>query len=127
MNIEISDRLYRQLTDFCKINELDLQTYIIDKIERGFSIDRFGDLNVISGVKKPEEVEKVQNGIIEIKSAIYDDVSKQIKILYNNDREYIINIKDINGFFIEDKFDTTKALENVKEETKIKRRQIKSK
>lgn len=127
MNIEISDRLYRQLTDFCKINELDLQTYIIDKIERGFSIDRFGDLNVISGVKTPEEVKKVQNGIIEIKSAIYDDVSKQIKLLYNNDREYIINIKDINGFFIEDKFDTTKVLENVKEETKIKRRQIKSK
>ena len=47
MDIELSDRLHKQLVDFCKINNLDLKSYILDKIEKGFSIDRFGDLNVL--------------------------------------------------------------------------------
>lgn len=135
IKIEISDRLHDQLIKFCKINDLSLNVYLLDKIERGFSIDRFGDLNVLSGFKTTEQVEN-ENRDIEIlknkdnvKDAYYDATKKGIIIIDDNDEQYFVDISRIEHFkeYFTDKVNTTKVIEEVREKTKISRRQIKSK
>lgn len=43
--IDLTDRLSKQIEEFCKINEIVLTDYLSSLIERGFAIDMYGDLN----------------------------------------------------------------------------------
>ena len=45
IDIEIKDRDYNNIVKFCQINDLDLNSYICEKILKGFNLDRYGDLN----------------------------------------------------------------------------------
>ena len=54
MEIKIEDRLYINIKDYCKHNEIDENEYIIDCIVKQFNVDKFGDLNDILNGKKEE-------------------------------------------------------------------------
>lgn len=54
MEIKIEDRLYINIQDYCKHNEIDENEYIIDCIVKQFNVDKFGDLNDILNGKKEE-------------------------------------------------------------------------
>ena len=47
MEININDRLYFNIQEYCKYNEIDDNEYINDCIVKQFNIDKFGDLNEI--------------------------------------------------------------------------------
>ena len=97
MDIELSDRLHKQLVDFCKINNLDLKSYILDKIEKGFSIDRFGDLNVLSGNYKEEVTKKEKEEKIQIKSATYIKKNDEILLTFTNEQKIHLDMKTVDG------------------------------
>ena len=97
MDIELPDRLHKQLVDFCKINNLDLKSYILDKIEKGFSIDRFGDLNVLSGNYKEEVTKKEKEEKIQIKSATYIKKNDEILLTFTNEQKIHLDMKTVDG------------------------------
>ena len=97
MDIELSDRLHKQLVDFCKINNLDLKSYILDKIEKGFSIDRFGDLNVLAGNYKEEVTKKEKEEKIQIKSATYIKKNDEILLTFTNEQKIHLDMKTVDG------------------------------
>lgn len=135
MNIEISDRLYKQLVDFCGLNNFDLQTYVLEKIEQGFSVDRFGDLNILNNTKPNNEYVKVEKQILDIKSMSYIKENQKIEIIYDNDEKRYWNIKDITD--LKSVTETENALVTINQikekqpiknnEEKINRRRLKSK
>lgn len=137
MDIELSDRLHKQLVDFCKINNLDLKSYILDKIEKGFSIDRFGDLNVLSGNYKEEVTKKEKEEKIQIKSATYIKKNEEILLTFTNEQKIHLDMKTVDGLIdlmppqvitVEKNIEEAKP-DKGEEKPKIttRRRQIKSK
>ena len=137
MDIELSDRLHKQLVDFCKINNLDLKPYILDKIEKGFSIDRFGDLNVLSGNYKEEVTKKEKEEKIQIKSATYIKKNDEILLTFTNEQKIHLDMKTVDGLIdlippqvimVEKNTEEAKPdKEEEKPKITTRRRQIKSK
>ena len=137
MDIELSDRLHKQLVDFCKINNLDLKSYILDKIEKGFSIDRFGDLNVLSGNYKEEVTKKEKEEKIQIKSATYIKKNDEILLTFTNEQKIHLDMKTVDGLIdlippqvimVEKNTEEAKPdKEEEKPKITTRRRQIKSK
>lgn len=45
LTTKLSDKLEREIREFCKMNDLQLGEYIGTCIEKQFNLDRYGDLN----------------------------------------------------------------------------------
>ena len=45
VEIEIIDRVYHNIEDFCNVNGLDIKEYMSDAITEKYNLDRYGDLN----------------------------------------------------------------------------------
>lgn len=61
--IEIQDKLFRDIDLFCKINNLELNDYLVNKIREQFFIDKYGDLNTLKNNNVEKEVEKTDKKI----------------------------------------------------------------
>lgn len=134
MEITINDRLKQQINDFCQLNKIDVNTYLSDKITEGFSVDRFGDLNDL--VDKEEIVPKKEiEQKIEITNVVYEVDSEQFVLTINN-KEYRLDLEQIEGFsfiskknenYIDVNKEEEKKDEVVETRPKIRKREIKSK
>lgn len=47
IRINIDDRIYNNLKEYCDYNKLKINKYITDCIEKALYIDKYGDLNTI--------------------------------------------------------------------------------
>lgn len=57
-NVKIDEKLLDDICGYCKINNLDVSTYVTNIVRSGHLINKFGDLNdMVSKVSKP--IEKV--------------------------------------------------------------------
>lgn len=57
ITINIDERTGVAIREFCKVNNLKQNQYLVDIIEKQFNIDRFGDMNEMLGKKeKPKQV-----------------------------------------------------------------------
>ena len=45
VEIEIIDRVYHNIEDFCNVNGLNIKEYMSDAITEKYNLDRYGDLN----------------------------------------------------------------------------------
>lgn len=45
VEVDIIDRIYRNIEDFCCVNGLDVNEYIINAIVERYNLDKYGDLN----------------------------------------------------------------------------------
>lgn len=45
IELDFNDRQYNDIELYCKTNNIDIQTYLIDIISEKHSINKFGDLN----------------------------------------------------------------------------------
>lgn len=61
--LEIQDKLFRDIDLFCKINNLELNDYLINKIREQFFIDKYGDLNTLKNNNVEKEAEKTDKKI----------------------------------------------------------------
>lgn len=88
LEIELDDRQFNDIDGYCKANNLDVQSYLIDIISEKHSINKFGDLNdLIPKVIEEEKVEvkkrgrpkKIKDALEEpIKTQTINDVSDKI-------------------------------------------------
>lgn len=63
LEIELNDRQFNDIDGYCKVNNLDIQNYIVDIITEKHSINKFGDLNeLIPKVIEEEKVEVKKRG-----------------------------------------------------------------
>lgn len=46
-NIELNDRIYKDIEFYCKTNNVTIQDYITELIEEKHSMNKYGDLNDI--------------------------------------------------------------------------------
>lgn len=56
MNIEIKDKLYKDIESYCALNELDFNDYVNDLLKKAFMEEKYGD-RPFSKVPTPTEVE----------------------------------------------------------------------
>lgn len=42
-NISISERLYNNIKEYCKLNELKLNVFVEELIQKSFNVEKFGD------------------------------------------------------------------------------------
>lgn len=61
--MKIKDNLIKEIEEYCKANDLDVDTVINKIVKRGFSIEKFGATPVNS---KPEIIEKEVEKIVEV-------------------------------------------------------------
>lgn len=59
MEITINDKLYKQIKDYCLINELDIVEYVNELLKKEFMIDKYGDKPSVSKLKKKEDPIKI--------------------------------------------------------------------
>lgn len=63
LEIELDDRQFNDIEGYCKANNLDVQSYLIDIISEKHSINKFGDLNdLIPSIIEEEKVEVKKRG-----------------------------------------------------------------
>lgn len=63
LEIELDDRQFNDIEGYCKANNLDIQSYLIDIISEKHSINKFGDLNdLIPKIIEEEKVEVKKRG-----------------------------------------------------------------
>lgn len=88
LEIELDDRQFNDIEGYCKANNLDIQSYLIDIISEKHSINKFGDLNdLIPKIIEEEKVEVKKRGrpkkvkeVIEepIKTQTIDETSENV-------------------------------------------------
>ena len=79
--INIPDRLNKNMIEHCKFNNLTMNDFILQCIERGFNLERFGDINPKQPeiVNEPITVESIGlkvMDVIEEKTSIIDADNK---------------------------------------------------
>lgn len=92
--IKISDKLYKDLFEFCKLNQLqDLDRFIIDMIIKGFNITKYG----VSPFKenkfqfKKEEISKQKDSVSDENTPNIEETpseqkkqTRKVRIIKNN-------------------------------------------
>lgn len=56
MNIEIKDKLYKDIENYCTLNELDINQYINGLLKKSFMLDKYGERPHISNTVKSDEI-----------------------------------------------------------------------
>ena len=81
ITINIDERTGNAIREFCKANNLKQNQYLVDIIEKQFSIDRFGDLNELLVKKeKPKQVQMTEVKTDEPKQTHSDTIVKETHI-----------------------------------------------
>ena len=81
ITINIDERTGNAIREFCKANNLKQNQYLVDIIEKQFSIDRFGDLNELLVKKeKPKQVQLTEVKTDEPKQPHSDTIVKETRI-----------------------------------------------
>ena len=62
-NISISERLYNDIKEYCKLNELKLNVFVEELIQKSFNVEKFGD-TPFAKQEKPEPTSKKEAVIV---------------------------------------------------------------
>ena len=62
-NISISERLYNDIKEYCKLNELKLNVFVEELIQKSFNVEKFGD-TPFAKQEKPESPPKKESVIV---------------------------------------------------------------
>lgn len=56
MNLELDKRLYKRISEYCSVNNLNIEEYISEIIEKQFNLDCYGDINDIFNKKDMKHI-----------------------------------------------------------------------
>ena len=115
MEININDRLYFNIQEYCKYNEIDDNEYINDCIVKQFNIDKFGDLNEILG-NKEEKKEKETNKFVEL---FFNEDEKQFVVKQSLDDDIIIPLSNFKNLYLQNNQQKEKNIENISSNKEI--------
>ena len=118
VEIEIIDRIYHNIEDFCSVNSIDIKEYMSNAITERYNLDRYGDLNekLSKKEKKISEKHKKEEG--------ENDNSKSLKTeeIKNGIADKIINTESLKETLDLNK--TTDVDVNAKDTTEEKPKRI---
>lgn len=87
INLEITDRQFKDIELYCSVNNLQINDYLIDIITEKHSINKFGDLNeiipkvieskTVESKKRGRPKKKTEENVTEIKEEENDIESKK--------------------------------------------------
>lgn len=117
--IEINDRLFNQISEYCDTNYLFIDEYLRKLIEEGFYIDKYGDLNILRN-----EVLNIDVPDVFLKSAEFIRSTNTLRLTMMNGSQMDINCENLID---EIENSTENSTENVKTDAKNKKMIIKRK
>ena len=123
ITIEIVDRNYEQIKEFCDFNKIPIDEYIVNCVENDFFIRKYGDLNEkVSPTEKKTEIIKEEIKVEKKKPGRPKKKIEEPKIeIEKNEKE----INNTNDFIKEKQTDTTdKELQKLQQ--RIIRRTLKT-
>lgn len=123
ITIEIVDRNYEQIKEFCDFNKITIDEYIVNCVENDFFIRKYGDLNEkVSPTEKKTEIIKEETKVEKKKPGRPKKKIEEPKIeIEKNEKE----INNTNDFIKEKQTDTTdKELQKLQQ--RIIRRTLKT-
>ena len=105
ITIEIVDRNYEQIKEFCEFNKITIDEYIVNCVENDFFIRKYGDLNEkVSPTEKKTEIIKEEIKVEKKKPGRPKKKIEEPKIeIEKNEKE----INNTNDFIKEKQTDTT--------------------
>ena len=117
MNIEIKDKLYKDIESYCALNELNLNDYVNDLLKKSFMIDKYGERPFNGPVPYEPPLPSNENTI--------KPTEVEIEIKKNEEtKEYVVETKETTipietGDKPADKI-VKQAIESVQEEESVK-------
>jgi hypothetical protein len=130
ITIEITDRNYEQIKEFCEFNKITIEDYIVQCAEDDFFTRKYGDLNEklnkdTYGEKYTELSEKKISELSEDKKEIENKVEKKKVGRPKKVKEEAVSPIEKNEEFILRVEDTVNTNDNVGQ-TKIRKRTLKT-
>ena len=92
INIYIHDKLYKEINEFCHVNDLKIDVYINELIENGFYTEKYGDINIL--LKKEQKItdtpleKPIENKVFEMKP---QDIKKDSEKKIINEEVKVVN------------------------------------
>lgn len=78
ITIEMIDRTYEQIREFCELNNIKVEDYIVQCVEDDFFIRKYGDLN--EKFKKEEPKPQPQTETKEMPQELKDLIDETVKV-----------------------------------------------
>ena len=123
ITIEIVDRNYEQIKEFCEFNKITIDEYIVNCVENDFFIRKYGDLNEkVSPTEKKTEIIKEETKVEKKKPGRPKKKIEEPKIEKEKNEKEINNTND----FIKEKQTDTTDKELQKLQQRIIRRTLKT-
>lgn len=95
MTVDIKDKLYKSISDYCKINHLVIKDYINDLLKKSFMIDKYGEQPPISGEIKVKNEPEKDDGVKTIVVDTNKPVEVEIEVNKNVEtKEYEVEMKE---------------------------------
>ena len=107
INIEIVDRNYEQIKEFCEFNNIKLEDYIVQCVEDDFFTRKYGDLNeklkkeepkqekVLEKTEEPPKTEKKKVG--RPKKKVEEPKEQVVEEIVTNTSQVLIKKEEITG------------------------------
>lgn len=92
--IEIQDKLFNDIKLFCKLNNMNIDKYLISKIQEQFFIDKYGDLNVLKNSnvnEKDKKIDSIKKEEKKIEQKIEEEKFDEIENIIDIDKKDISN------------------------------------
>lgn len=80
--VNIEDKLYESIKDYCKLNKLTIGTFINDLLKKNFMVEKYDDAPPFFKKKEPE-IEPIQSDII--KKMVEEKTPQEFE------QEYLVN------------------------------------
>lgn len=130
--INLDDRLFSQIEEYCSLNKIKLQDYLCICIQNQFYIDKYGDMNKLtqSAVIEKECKEDDDTFILNIEEIIINKDKKQVKLIDIQNKNYDFDFNKIK--IIEENLNLNKEIEKIDntdeiQTTRVTKRQLKTK
>lgn len=93
LEIDLNERLFKNILNYCEVNNLDVNDYVASIISNGFYTDTWGDMNQM--LNKPTEVveEKKQDIIQEKENKLSATIIEKVPQDENNVSQPKTNVR----------------------------------
>ena len=89
MQVEIKDKLYKDIVGYCETNNLDVNVFINDLLKKGFTVEKYGERPEIFEKQAPnaEEFKPVAENLTSITTDEEPDLKEMVKAALANKTE----------------------------------------
>ena len=90
MNIEIKDKLYKDIESYCTLNELDINQYVNNLLKKSFMLDKYGERPPISNTVNSDEIIPIDRPMEAPDKTNLEEIKKQetvVVVLKEKDEE----------------------------------------